>query len=116
MSMNEKMNDKIKNQLANKENNPPKVKKTVYDLMQDMKPEFSKALPKHIVADRFIRTAYTEVRKNPDLLSADAGSLMGAVMQSAQLGLLPGAILGHAYLIPYNNKNKGIKEVQFQIG
>lgn len=115
-TMNTKMNEKIKNQLANKENTPSKGRKNVYELMQDMKSEFSKALPKHIVADRFIRTAYTEVRRNPDLLSADAGSLMGAIMQSAQLGLLPGSVLGHAYLIPYFNRKTGTKEVQFQIG
>lgn len=113
------MNAKIKGQLeANKEQTPTqqKGKKNVYELMQEMKPEFEKALPKHVLAERFIRTAWTEVRKNETLLQADAGSLMGAVMQSAQLGLLPGSVLGHCYLIPYYNKKKGVYEVQFQIG
>ena len=41
---------------------------------------------------------------------------MAALMSSAQLGLEPDGILGHAYLIPYKNNKKGIYEAQFQVG
>ena len=41
-------------------------------------------------------------------------SFLSALMNAAQLGLEPNTSLGQAYLIPY--KNKGVYEVQFQIG
>jgi len=65
--------------------------------------------------DRLTRLAMTTIRTTPALKDADVGSLLGAVMQAAQLGLEPG-LMGHCYLLPFNNKNKGIKEVQFIIG
>ena len=37
-------------------------------------------------------------------------------MQSAQLGLEPNTNLGHAYLIPYYDKNSGKKIVNLQLG
>jgi recombination protein RecT len=37
-------------------------------------------------------------------------------MQCAQLGLEPGSALGHAYLLPFENRRKGIAEVQFILG
>ncbi|WP_202630600.1 recombinase RecT, partial [Deinococcus alpinitundrae] len=59
--------------------------------------------------------AVTEFRKNPMLKECTPESLLGAVMQAAQVGLEPDA-LGSAYLVPYYNKNKNVKEVQLQIG
>ena len=87
----------------------------IQHLLEKMKGELAKALPKHITAERISRIALTEVRKNPDLLECSVPSLLGAIMVSAQLGLEPG-ILGHAYLIPYYNSKTRSKEVQFQIG
>mgnify|MGYP001490774074 CR=1 FL=1 len=113
--------EKIKNQLATKANGGQVAKKqngdkvTVADLLQKMKPELERALPKHLDADRLIRIALTEMRRNPELLSCEIKSLLGAIMQAAQLGLEPG-LLGHCYLIPFNNKKRGVKEVQFVIG
>ncbi|MGG3737222.1 recombination protein RecT [Aeribacillus pallidus] len=113
--------DKIKNQLANKAKGGQVVQKqnggrtTVADLLQQMKPEFERALPKHMDADRLIRIALTEMRQNPQLLSCEIKSLMGAIMQAAQLGLEPG-LLGHCYLIPFKNSKRGTTEVQFVIG
>jgi recombination protein RecT len=63
-----------------------------------------------------MRIALTEARKNPTLLECDQYSFVGAVIQAAQLGLEPGSALGQCYLVPYKNKKKEIREVQFQIG
>jgi len=70
------------------------------------------ALPRHMSADRLLRIALTEVRKNPDLGQCEPMSFLGAVVQAAQLGLEPGSALGHAYLVPYNNRKTGKKECQ----
>lgn len=70
------------------------------------------ALPRHLSADRLLRIALTEVRKNPDLGTCEPMSFLGAVVQAAQLGLEPGSALGHAYLVPFHNKRTGRREVQ----
>lgn len=78
--------------------------------------EIALALPKHVTAERLLRIALTEVRKNPKLAECDTASFLGAIMQCAQLGLEPGGSMGHAYLIPFKNNRKGITECQFMIG
>lgn len=75
--------------------------------------ELARALPEHINAKRFARIALTEVRKNPDLARCSPASFMSALVQSAQLGLEPGNGLGHAYLIPFRNKNTGQTDCTF---
>ena len=82
---------------------------TVQDLLEKLKPQIRRALPKTMTADRFARIVMTTLRTNPALMKADPQSLMAAVMLSAQLGLEPGP-LGHAYLVPYK------REVTFIIG
>lgn len=56
----------------------------------------------------------TALSKDNKLASCTPNSFLGAMMQAAQLGLEPNTPLGQAYLIPF--KNKGVLEVQFQIG
>jgi len=99
--------------LAAKANEEPKKGKTLNDLFNDMMPAIAQAIPKHMTPERLLRIATTSIRQNPKLKLCTPQSLLGAVMQCAQLGLEP-SILGHAYLIPY--KNKGVDECQFQIG
>ena len=82
-------------------------------LLQKSKSQIAMALPKHLSADRIIRVAMTSIQRTPDLLKCDPISLVAAVIQSSQLGLEPDGILGHAYLIPFNNTKKGRMEVQF---
>ncbi|RMX08536.1 recombination protein RecT [Corticibacter populi] len=81
-----------------------------------MKKQFAAALPKHMTPDRFTRVALTELRKVPKLMQADPQSFMGAIMQCAQLGIEPGGALGHAYLLPFENRRTGKTEVQFILG
>lgn len=89
--------------------------KTIEDYLKQMMPAMKQALPKHMDADRLFRLAMTTIRTTPALKEADMASLLGAVMQAAQLGLEPG-LLGHCYLLPFENNKKGITEVQFIIG
>ncbi|MGX4754893.1 recombination protein RecT [Bacillus licheniformis] len=111
--------EKLKNDIAKQEQKNEVAQgdkpKTILDVMMQHKESFEMALPKHLDADRLIRLAVTEFRKNPMLKECTPESLLGAVMQAAQVGLEPDA-LGSAYLVPYYNKNKNVKEVQLQIG
>lgn len=91
---------------------------TIAGLLTDpkIKAQMALALPKHMTADRLARIALTEVRKTPALSRCDQASFLGAIMQCAQLGLEPGGALGHAYLLPFENRKKQITEVQFIVG
>lgn len=82
---------------------------TVEQLIADLKPQITRALPKAMTADRFARIVMTTLRTSPQLMGCDPHSLMAAVMLSAQLGLEPGP-LGHAYFVPYK------REVTFIVG
>jgi recombination protein RecT len=112
-------NKDIRNQLANKANGgqktPASPANTIAAYLKKMGPEIEKALPSHMNPDRMARIALTTIRTNPKLLEASIPSLLGAVMQAAQLGLEPG-LIGHCYLVPFRNGKTGQTDVQFIIG
>lgn len=97
---------------------PREGPKDIAHLLSDprIKSQIALALPKHMTVERLARIALTEVRRNPALGRCDQASFLGAVMQCAALGLEPGGALGHAYMLPFENRKKGITEVQFLIG
>lgn len=79
--------------------------------LNKMKPQLTEALPKSagMSVERLNRITLTTLKTNPKLLECSIESLLGAVLQSAQLNLEPN-LLGSCYFIPY----KG--QVSFQIG
>lgn len=85
--------------------------KKAQSYLKAMIPAISEALPrsKGMDAERLARLTMTTLKLNPKLLECSIESLLGAVLQSAQLGLEPN-LLGSCYFIPY----KGT--VSFQIG
>jgi recombination protein RecT len=85
-------------------------------LLEKLKPQIALALPKHIKAERLARIVLTSVQKTPDLLLCTQESLLGCIIQAAQLGLEPDGMLGHAYLIPYSDRKKGGKVCQLIVG
>lgn len=91
-------------------------KASLRDVVVAMQDDIAKALPKVITPERFTRIALSALSNNPKLYECSKLSFLGALMNSAQLGLEPNTPLGQAYLIPYyNNKEKRL-ECQFQIG
>nr|MBA2817036.1 hypothetical protein [Candidatus Pantoea persica] len=78
--------------------------KTLTQLMLDpnIKAQIALALPRHMTADRLARITMTELRKTP----SDQMSFLDVIMQCAQLGLEPGGTLGHAYLLPFDKRQK----------
>jgi len=89
--------------------------KTVMGLLNQMKDEIARCLPKHLTPDRMARIAMTELRKTPKLQECDPMSFIAAIMQASQLGLEPG-VLGSCYLIPFNNNKTGKVECTFMPG
>jgi recombination protein RecT len=90
--------------------------KNLQALLEVSKKQIEAALPKHLTPERLLRIAMTEARKNPALLECTQASFIGAIIQTAQLGLEPGGALGHSYLVPFKNKNAGTREVQLIVG
>ena len=88
--------------------------KSMVEWVKSFEGEIKKALPTVITPERFTRMTLTALSVNPKLGQCTPKSFLGAMMSAAQLGLEPNTPLGQAYLIPY--KNKGVDEVQFQIG
>lgn len=83
---------------------------TIKDYIKMYEGEIAKALPSVMTPERFARIVTTAVTNNPKLAQCTPQSFVGAMLNSAQLGLEPNTSLGQAYLIPYGNK------CQFQIG
>lgn len=55
--------------------------------IQRMEPEFKKALPPHMLSDKFVRCAMTLVQTNKDLQEADRTSVYAELTKAAQDGL-----------------------------
>lgn len=72
--------------------------------LDNLKPWFENALPKHITSARFVRVVLGAVQRTPRLLECDPGSLFAALLQCAALGLEPDGLLGQAYLIPFGSQ------------
>ena len=93
-----------------------KQPQTIKDYINAMSGEIAKALPQVMTPERFTRIALSAVSNTPKLGNCTPQSFLGAMMNAAQLGLEPNTPLGQAYLIPFENRKKGITECQFQIG
>ena len=101
-------NETLKNQVTTKQKNEVangKKPMTINDYIDQMAPAMAQALPKHMSVERMTRMATTVIRTTPQLKEADVSSLLGAVMQSAQLGLEPGP-MGHCYFLPFKNNKE----------
>lgn len=83
---------------------------------ESQKSTLAAVLPKHVGADRMLKIALGALRTTPKLMQARTDTLLGAIIQCAQLGLEPNTPLGHAYLIPFENRSKGVTEVQIVFG
>lgn len=93
-----------------------KTPATLKEWVQVMLPQLAKALPSVITPERFMRMVLTALSTTPKLALCTRDSFLGAMMQAAQLGLEPNTPLGQAYLIPYDNRKKGVTECQFNLG
>lgn len=63
--------------------------------------ELVKALAGRIDPDFFARVALTTLRKDPNLLRCNPASVLAAVMDAAQFGLLPDGFTGYGYILAY---------------
>lgn len=67
-------------------------------------------------AQRFISAITSAVAVNPALQECDPATILSGALLGESLGLSPSPQLGQYYLVPYDNKKKGCKDAQFQMG
>ena len=120
MSASQKAKEKVSGNVNKKVSVPETMEslktpeiKALFDLY---KPYMSMVIPKHITPERIIQIATTVITRNPDIAKCTTSSLIGAVLQSAILGLDPTPQLGQCYFVPYWNSKIKKYEVQFMIG
>ena len=83
-----------------------KYEKNISNLLQQAK----------ITPLQFMTVVSNSMQENPKLFECEQNSVIGAVLASAELGLLPTKMQGESYLIPYYDKKSGIYKAQLQIG
>lgn len=93
-----------------------KPKGDLRSLLLTMKPEIAKALPKHVNPDRMTRIALTALSATPKLAQCTPESFLGAIVQASQLGLEVNTPLGHAYLIPFEDRKNNRTICQLIVG
>lgn len=85
-------------------------------LLQRMGPAIAQALPRHVNADRMSRIALTALNSTPKLAQCTPESFLGCIIQASQLGLEVNTPLGHAYLLPFEDRKRGVVVCQLIIG
>jgi len=84
--------------------NNPKTLKTITQIM-----------PPNMNANKLMAMMFNELSRKPELVYCDKTSLIGALKNCAELGLMPGGILGHAHIVPFNDKRTGGSRAQLFI-
>lgn len=64
---------------------------------------------------KFIASIVSAVNTNPTLQECTNQSILSAALLGESLKLSPSPQLGHYYMVPFNDKNRG-KVAQFQLG
>ncbi len=65
---------------------------------------------------RFISSIVSAVQSTPALQECTSPSIVNAALLGEALNLSPSPQLGQLYMVPFDNKKKGCKEAQFQLG
>jgi recombination protein RecT len=102
-------------QITQQRSGPPTVQQKAASFRallerEGMLQQIKQALPSHIKPEYMVRVVMTTLQKNPALLECNPQSILAAIIEASQLGLMPDGILGEGYLVPY----KGA--CQFQAG
>ena len=65
---------------------------------------------------RFISSIVSAAQTTPALQECTNKSIVNAALLGEALNLSPSPQLGQFYMVPFDNKKKGVKEAQFQLG
>jgi recombination protein RecT len=85
----------------------------IHNALAKAAPKIQALLPRGMVVKKLLQIVLNSCTKNPKLLECTPLTILGAVMQSAELGLIPDGITGEAHILPFWNGKKGRYEAQF---
>lgn len=102
----------VKNSLANRQQ---KAGLTAY-LTQDAVKRQINSVVGGKNGTRFISSIVSAVQTTPALQECTNPSILSAALLGEALNLSPSPQLGQFYMVPFDNKKKGCKEAQFQLG
>lgn len=89
---------------------------TIQNFFCKHKDSVSQMLTRSIDPQKILSFALNEIRRNPELAKCTPESLFGSLLESTNLNLSIGGILGESYIISYFNRKKGAFEANFQAG
>lgn len=104
----------VNNSLAERKNQPQKTGITTFLNSMAVIANIDQALGKDN-RQRFITGVISAVNNNASLQECTNQSILSGALLGESLKLSPSPQLGHYYLVPFNDKNKG-KVAQFQLG
>lgn len=102
----------VQNSLANRQT---KTGMAAY-LMQDAVKKQINSVVGGKNGTRFISSIVSAVQTTPALQECTNPSILSAALLGEALNLSPSPQLGQFYMVPFDNKKKGCKEAQFQLG
>ena len=87
-------------------------------LLETKRDSFAASLPKHVTADRIIKTMLVAANRIPKLMECTQSSIIETISRAAELGLDLSGTLGEAYPVPFSNKmgNGWVTQCQLIIG
>ncbi len=94
----------------------------IQDLLTKAQDRIAAVLPGHIKVDRMISVAMELIQGDSKLSLCEPVSIVKAVLEASQLGLLLNKHLGHGYLVPFQNGiltekyKRPVYDAQFLIG
>jgi recombination protein RecT len=68
------------------------------------------------LALEFLSNVVASVQRVPKLMECTPDSLLNSFVTMASLKLMPSGVSGEAFVLPYENKKRGVVEAQFQLG
>lgn len=100
--------------MANTAVAPRKLGITAYLNQDAVKNQVQQAVGKNSM--RFASSVISAVTVNPALKECDNNTILSAALLGESLNLSPSPQLGQYYMVPFENKKKGVKEAQFILG
>lgn len=99
-----------------REQNPKQRYAAIEGLVEERRDAIVRTLPATVDPDMFINVALQAVTRTPRLMECTPQSIVKALRDAAEVGLVPSGLLGSAYLVPYYSKHAKSYEAQFQAG
>ncbi len=102
----------VQNSLVNRQ---PKTGLTAYLTQEAVKKQINSVVGGKN-GTRFVSSIVSAVQTTPALQECTNPSILSAALLGEALNLSPSPQLGQFYMVPFDNKKKGVKEAQFQLG